>query len=306
MTIAWRIPFELTPSSQAVHEGHGGAGPSVEFTARHQPYSSQVHSPYTGVPLLTIRPWTGGGLNVWWSGTSESVLNDHGTVAGPPLAAPRQTAPGGTASLTYQVKQEQGNQQGPERTEVARIAASVSVRDLLAQVYDLTPPMLPFLVGERLAYAHLEISWHDPPGWMIDRAGAGSHVWGQKCGDLGGEWILEGTYDQSGMHGVQRWTITIDASGGTEPFPGTYSYTDDASGRPTSPTGQVAPVTVYVEGRASGTVTLRFDDEGRALMHLKESHHTYNSWTTLGAKGADRNADLVESDLTWEVGGVCP
>jgi hypothetical protein len=106
------------------------------------------------------------------------------------------------------------------------------------------------------------------------------------------------------MHGVQVWTITINpnpgSTGTTGTYTGTYTYTDDSQGRPGG-----APVTVYQEGRANGTVTLTFDANGRALMHLKEIKHSFTSWVDPRYKGSDLYAPLIESDLTWEVGGAC-
>lgn len=132
-------------------------------------------------------------------------------------------------------------------------------------------------------------------GWMIEGSRNGAHLSGQKCGEPAGEWIVDGTYDQAGLQGTQRWTITVDASETS----GTFTYDDHAEGKPGG-----APVTVYVDARASGKLTLAIDDSGRALMHLTEETHESRSYTELG--GAGWSSTTVGSyDLTWEVGGAC-
>jgi hypothetical protein len=154
--------------------------------------------------------------------------------------------------------------------------------------------------------AELDVSFRVKGGWKIDQANTFGHIQGLKCGDPPGQWIVDGTYDQQGMHGVQRWTITIVPNPGSTTSPyantytGTYTYTDDSQGRPGG-----APVTVFQEGRANGTVTLTFDTAGQALMHLKELKHTFRSWVDPRYKGQDQGVPEIELDFVWEVGGAC-
>jgi hypothetical protein len=273
----------------------------VEFVARHLPFSFPLVSPFGGAPLLVPSGWQPSGLVVRWSG-DESVLANHGSLQAP-LAVPTTTGTDGAARLGYQVKAEDpGNEQGPTRTEAAMLLASVPVRDLVSHNYAVTPIMEPFLFGERRGTALISIEWHVPPGWKIDGASGGGRIFGQKCGDPPGEWIMDGTYDQLGMQGVQRWTITIAANtdGSTASYTGTYTYTDQAQGRPGG-----APVTVYQQGKASGRVTLTFDADRRAIMRLQEEQHSFISWVDPAFKGHDQNAPLIDRTVTWEVGGAC-
>jgi hypothetical protein len=133
-------------------------------------------------------------------------------------------------------------------------------------------------------------------GWYVDHAAVGSRVKGQHCGTEAGRWIMNGTYERVGQKGKQKWTIQIDGSTLT----GTYSYTDDA-------VQNIAGVTVLIDGKARGNVTLTIADDGRALMHFKETSHSFVA-TVPGTpgKGRDQNAPLQESDQAWEVDETCP
>lgn len=130
-------------------------------------------------------------------------------------------------------------------------------------------------------------------GWMVDQPSGGGRITGQHCGTEDGEWVAKGTYDRGGSKGKQKWVIEMNPDG-----TGTYVYTDDA-------VQTLGGVTVVVKGKAKGNVTLTIADTGRALMHLKETTHTYVA-TVPGGHGHDQNAPLEEFDLAWEVDETCP
>ena len=133
-------------------------------------------------------------------------------------------------------------------------------------------------------------------GWKVDHASGNGRITGRQCGDAPGDWDVTGTYEQLGVKGKQRWRITIDANGTT----GHYDYLTTSKGKPGG-----APVTVFTEGNAKGTVTLTIDPDGNAQMHFKETHHTYRSWTSVGGSGRALPAPLEESDMEWEPDPTC-
>lgn len=137
-------------------------------------------------------------------------------------------------------------------------------------------------------------------GWYVDGTRANGiatgSVQGQHCGDPPGRWVVEGTYDAAGMHGTQKWVITIDASGTS----GTYTYQQTSKGNPGG-----SPVTVTVQGTASGVVTLTIDpDTSIAHMHFKERQHDYRARAGRGW-GVSQPLPLEESDLDWEPDPSC-
>jgi hypothetical protein len=130
-------------------------------------------------------------------------------------------------------------------------------------------------------------------GWMVDQPSGGGRITGQHCGTEDGQWVAKGTYDRGGSKGKQKWVIDMEIDG-----TGTYVYTDDAL-------QTIGGVTVTLKGRATGRVALTIADTGRALMHFKETTHTYRA-TVPGGSGHDQNAPLEEFDLAWEVDETCP
>ena len=138
-------------------------------------------------------------------------------------------------------------------------------------------------------------------GWMVDQASGGGRIQGQHCGDPPGDWDVSGTYDMGGMQGQQQWFITIDASGTA----GTYTYVQVSQGRPMAPGVGVSPVTVTVQGDASGIVTLAIDPAtGNAKLHLKEQRHTYKAKAGRGW-GKAAPVPLEEGDMEWEPDPSC-
>jgi hypothetical protein len=134
-------------------------------------------------------------------------------------------------------------------------------------------------------------------GWVIDQPSGGGRIMGRHCGTEAGEWVIKGTYVRPGQKGKQKWVIQIDGS----TLQGTYTYTDDAV--------QNVVITVLLQGRARGKVTLTIVDGGRALMHFQETRHTYRTTVPAypDAWGADQNAALAPPfDLAWEIDPTCP
>ena len=138
-------------------------------------------------------------------------------------------------------------------------------------------------------------------GWSIDQASGGGRITGRHCGGPLADWTVDGTYDKQGQKGVQQWVITIDLASLADPglFLGTFTYTDKAQ----MTTG---PVTVNLDGKSAGDVTLKQDPAGRALMHFEETSHTYRATASGGGVGQDQNAPLAVFDMTWEVDATCP
>lgn len=133
-----------------------------------------------------------------------------------------------------------------------------------------------------------------PCAWIVDRSftnatGATGRIKGQKCGAPTGTWVVNGTYDYLGMHGVQQWQIEIGSNGRS----GTYSYS-------TTIDGSLGPVEVHVDGTASGTATLTIRADGTARITFRELAHEYH---------AEHAYEVAPPDATgaidWAVGGAC-
>ena len=136
-----------------------------------------------------------------------------------------------------------------------------------------------------------------PCGWSIDQPSGGGRIKGRHCGDVPGTWVVDGTYDVGGLKGTQTWTITISANGST----GSFTYKVKSQGKPFG-----APVTVYLTGRASGTVTLAIHPtDGTAQMVMTETMHVYLSTTNKGGAGYDQNAPLETYRLDWPADPTC-
>lgn len=135
-------------------------------------------------------------------------------------------------------------------------------------------------------------------GWKVDQPSGGGRLLGQHCGDPPGEWKVDGTYEVAGIKGKQHWVFTIDANGTS----GSYTYETTSKGRPGG-----SPVTVFTEGLAKGTVAFSIDpDDGRAVMQLQETKHSYRSWTEIqGGKGKAQPVPLESSIMLWEVDPSC-
>ena len=133
-------------------------------------------------------------------------------------------------------------------------------------------------------------------GWKIDQASGGGSIIGQHCGSETGQWVAHGTYDQGAQQGKQKWVMRLDGS----TMKGTYTYTDNAV--------QNIVVEVLLKGSAKGNVTFTIDDDGRVLMHLQETKHTYQTTVPAypAAWGRDQNAPLVDYDMAWEIDETCP
>jgi hypothetical protein len=296
--IAHLIPFEVRPPSAGPHEGHGGPGPTVELKVWHFPVPITVVSPWSGQVLITPVNGSPAGLPVTWSSPSRAVLDKHGTLPptfGLPIASGPQSS---LVDVAYQVRAEPGDQSGPTTTAPAIVFASADLRQLVTHYLHVDPMGLMLLAGERRSQAMLTIEWH-VSDWSHHSAGGGAKVDGEKCGGLGGQWILDGTYTQAPTGAVQngttRWTVTIDATTRR----GTYTYTDTA-------TMQTGVDTVHLDGKASGDAEVEILD-GQAHMTLTDRTHSFQAWTDRGGKGNDTPAPLRREIIIWEPGGTqCP
>jgi hypothetical protein len=143
----------------------------------------------------------------------------------------------------------------------------------------------------------LSLTFTVADGWSHHSSGGGATVDGEKCGGLGGQWVLEGTYRRSAAGGVQdgkeRWVVTIDE----DTLRGTYTYVDDAVLQ--------TVVTVYVTGRASGDASLALIDD-TVHMTLQDRAHTFSSTTNKGGRGNDAPVALQKQIIVWEPGAQCP
>ncbi|HEY6571292.1 MAG TPA: hypothetical protein VIZ22_13440 [Candidatus Limnocylindrales bacterium] len=294
---AWLIPFQPSTYAASVHEGHGGPGTPVTLAAFHTPWYQSPVGAFSFRPLLLPTNGRLDGVPVTWSSSDAGVLNAHGTL-NPPLDVPIPTDFSGKASLTYTPRKESvATPSGPVETDTAQLTASVPVRDLFMSHYERPVGAYGLLTGERQVPVVLAIEWHEEPGWKVDGASNGGRVTGQHCGDVAGDWVVDGTYDMMGMRGTQQWVITIDPGGSG----GTYTYQQTSRGNPGG-----APVTVTVEGNAAGSVTLTIDaTTGVAHMHFTEEVHTYNAKTPPRGWGKAQPRPLEESDLDWEPDPTC-
>jgi hypothetical protein len=134
--------------------------------------------------------------------------------------------------------------------------------------------------------------------WSIDEPSGGGRITGQKCGGVGGDWIVDGTYRRAVgpmvADGKQRWVITINEA----TMAGTYRYTD-------AQRSTVGGVVIKVDTTIKGTVTLTIDDTGRARMVLTETSRKITASTNLGGSGGGAGQPDLVGRLVWQVGGDC-
>ena len=131
--------------------------------------------------------------------------------------------------------------------------------------------------------------------WTLDVVWPTGSQRGKKCGGVGGEWIVDGTYTIGTQKGIQRWVITIDP----QTLRGTFTYSDKA--KRSTPLG-----TVEATGTARGTAALIEEDGGGVQFQLVETFHSVRA-KLRGGTGKDQNAPLQVSTMDhWEPGADCP
>ena len=158
--LGYALPFELDPSSTQVHEGHGGPGPTVRWTAAIGQGSGTgaLVSPFTGQALVLPRPVAQPGGLVTWTGDG---LSAHGT-ASPALGTVGTVDGSGATALDYAVRREQADGHGADTFERATVTASIPLADLVSTRYSLPVGVAPFILGSRQASASVRIGWHAP------------------------------------------------------------------------------------------------------------------------------------------------
>jgi hypothetical protein len=262
------------------------------LTAKVDLYTSIPLAPHSGVPLFNVGNGLLDGVPVSWS--MAGALQDHGSLD--PATTPTPTDHGGTSRVEYVPRQEDGDQSGPIEADAGVVKATVPLYELVTRMFDLTLFPISPLMGERTTQAPLAVEWHAPPGWSHHSAGGGATVDGTKCGGLGGEWILDGTYTRDAglgvQRGIERWVVTIDEA----TLRGTYTYTDDAT--------METAVTVYVTGKAEGDAWLELIDD-QVHMSLQDTKHTFTSTTDKGGSGHDTPVALQKNIVIWEPGARC-
>jgi hypothetical protein len=296
---AYAIPFELErPSS--VHEGHGGPGPTVDLRAWHSPWYAPPPTAFSYG--LTLPPGGPGlsGLPVMFDVSPSDGLSKHGTVASPGLGIPIRTDNAGQATLSYQVRKEDADGQGEERSDVVVVQARVSLAELVAAHYVMDPILRSALIGDRVVVATMQIDWHELGDWIIDQPSGGGRIQGLKCHGPGGDWVVHGTYSQATIgptvKGNQEWVITIDK----DTLKGTYRYHDDQSFK-------VKGIKVTTIADILGNARLTIDPtSGEAIFDLRETVHVITSKTSVGGKGSESNAPLQQSSMKWAVTDTCP
>ena len=297
--LAYAIPFDVATTASAVHEGHGGQGPSLEIKARHLPFYAPLPAPFSYIPSLLPSGRNPSGLPITFEASPADVLSKHGTLNGT-LSAPTSTDATGTARLGYQVKKEAADGQGEQDTDVATITARVRLADLLDWHYILPPGAVGVVSGERVDVTTLQIDWHKLGQWLIDEPSGGGRITGLKCDGPGGDWKVDGTYKMpvGGVtaNGTQKWVITIDKT----TLKGPYRYHDDQ-------VMKVGGVTVTTTADILGNATVSLDQTtGKATINLRETVHVITSKTSAGGTGSERNAPLQSSSMTWETTDACP
>lgn len=157
--IGHTIPFAIRPVAPQVHEGHGGEGPPIALQAVQAVGNwSPLVSPMTGQPLVLPRPGTLDGLTVTWDGIG--ALEAHGTVDLPPTRM-LETDAAGAATMTFTPRREPADGRGEETTEVVSLRATVDVRELVLQHYDIPVETFGLLTGTRTVTGPVVVSWHD-------------------------------------------------------------------------------------------------------------------------------------------------
>ena len=155
--VGYQIPFEIQPASARAHEGHGGAGQAVTFSARHLPYQDPLVSP-NGVPLLLPSGRGLDGLPIDWA--TSGPMDDHGTFDRT-IGSPQLTDASGTAKLVYTPQEEPANGQGTEKADNGQVTASVSLAALVTQHFLVPPGLAAFAFGRRNLSAHVLLQWHE-------------------------------------------------------------------------------------------------------------------------------------------------
>lgn len=159
------IPFEIRPLPVLAHEGHGGEGSPIAIRAVQAFGSwSPFVSPMTGQPLVMPRPTLLDGLTVTWDGVG--ALERHGTVDLPPTRM-IETDAAGAATMTFTPRREPADGRGEETTETVSLRATVDVRELVLQHYDIPIEAFGLVTGTRTVTGPVIVTWHDD-GLQID------------------------------------------------------------------------------------------------------------------------------------------
>jgi hypothetical protein len=158
--IGYTIPFEIRPLAPQVHEGHGGQGPPLDLKAVYA-YGNltALASPMTGLPLILPRPTTLDGLTVTWGFSGVSALQKHGTVDVPPTLMD-ETDMFGAATMTFMPRREVADGRGEETMEVVSLEASVTIQELVLQIYDIPVEMFGMITGTRSVSGPVIVAWH--------------------------------------------------------------------------------------------------------------------------------------------------
>jgi hypothetical protein len=125
---------------------------------------SSLVSPMTGQPLVVPRPGLLDGLAVTWDGVD--ALERHGTVDLPPTRI-IETDASGAATMTFTPRRESTDGRGEETTETVLLRATVDVRELVLQHYDLPIEVFGLITGTRTVTGPVIVTWHDD-GLQID------------------------------------------------------------------------------------------------------------------------------------------
>lgn len=127
-------------------------------------------------------------------------------------------------------------------------------------------------------------------GWLYDFQTGLGNEYGLKCDGVAGEWTIEGTAKIGGLSSTSLYVITIDESSMTGRFK--YEQIDEISG------GGGSGVTIY---NRTGTVSLRIDPSGAAIMTLTDTKSTITA-TILG-HSQTTDIPLDTEELIWDDAG---
>lgn len=161
--VASQLPFDVVPARARVHKGHGGAGQQLTLEARIGGAAPVIVS-QAGQRILAPKPRMLAGRQISWDATPDDLatLKAHGTVQGT-FAMPVRTDGSGTVRLGYVPKKEPANGLGTKMSEIVRIGAVISLRDLVDSHYDLPVELrwvTKLMLGTRTVETPLRIEWH--------------------------------------------------------------------------------------------------------------------------------------------------
>ncbi len=130
-------------------------------------------------------------------------------------------------------------------------------------------------------------------GWTIDGHQGEQSIKGQKCGDLGGVWRMDGKISGAQIKATSIWIATIDGTS----LAGTYTFKSVS-------TLDAGYGTIVTTVTGTGKASIAKGDDGTLTMTMASS---MMKSVAVGA-GTTQSVSLAvpAMDFVWQPGGICP